>query len=169
MPVIAIAAAVLFAIAKARTAQVAAEKSAAARGSAAAALAANAQTDDVSEGALVELDRAQTQDAKQAATYQTAVRTELEEVGGAAAQAVTDAQEAVETAIQEPTADQNRAGPAAARRRGQSGHRKSKMTPELIDKAKRMYDSRRFTIAEIAQSCAVSPTTIYRHIRTSRV
>lgn len=44
--------------------------------------------------------------------------------------------------------------------------RKSKMTPARIDKAQRMYDSRRFTVAEIAQACSVSPTTIYRHIRT---
>jgi len=29
-----------------------------------------------------------------------------------------------------------------------------------------MYDSHRFTMAEIAQSGAVSPMTIYRHIRT---
>jgi hypothetical protein len=31
-----------------------------------------------------------------------------------------------------------------------------------------MYDSRRFAIAEIAQTCAVSPTTIYRHIHTGQ-
>lgn len=59
-------------------------------------------------------------------------------------------------------------GPAAARTRSLSGRRKPKMTPELVDKAQRMYDSRRLTVAEIAQSCAVSPTTIYRHIRTGR-
>jgi predicted DNA-binding transcriptional regulator YafY len=38
------------------------------------------------------------------------------------------------------------------------------MTPELVDKAQRMYGSRRFTMAEIAASCAVTPMTIYRHI-----
>ncbi|MGH3693665.1 MAG: hypothetical protein ACRDRX_06675 [Pseudonocardiaceae bacterium] len=48
-----------------------------------------------------------------------------------------------------------------------SGRRKSKMTPQLVDKAQRMYKSRRFTVAEIAQACSVSPTTIYRHIRTA--
>jgi len=42
------------------------------------------------------------------------------------------------------------------------------MTPRLVDKAQRMYDSHRFTIAEIAQSCAVSPMTIYRHIRAGQ-
>jgi len=30
----------------------------------------------------------------------------------------------------------------------------------------RMYDSRQFTMTEIAQSCAVTPMTIYRHINT---
>ncbi len=57
---------------------------------------------------------------------------------------------------------------AAARPRSLSKRRTPKMTPELVDKAQRMYDSRRFTVAEIAQSCAVSPTTIYRHLRTGQ-
>lgn len=39
------------------------------------------------------------------------------------------------------------------------------MTPELVDKAQRMYDSRQFTMAEIATSCGgVTPMTIYRNI-----
>ncbi len=58
------------------------------------------------------------------------------------------------------------AGFAAARARGRRGGRKPKMTPALINKAQRMYDSRTFTMAEIAQSCQVTPMTIYRHIRT---
>ena len=53
---------------------------------------------------------------------------------------------------------------AGARRR--TGGRKPKMTPELIDKAQRRYDSRTFTMAEIAASCAVTPMTICRNIRT---
>jgi predicted DNA-binding protein YlxM (UPF0122 family) len=40
------------------------------------------------------------------------------------------------------------------------------MTPELIDKAQRMYAARTFTMAEIAASCRVTPMTIYRNIRT---
>ena len=40
------------------------------------------------------------------------------------------------------------------------------MTPELINKAQRMYDARQFTMAEIANSCTVTPMTIYCHIRT---
>jgi hypothetical protein len=59
-------------------------------------------------------------------------------------------------------------GPATVRPHGLAQHRTSKMTPELVDKAQRMYDSRRYTMAEIARYCAVSPTTIYRHIRTGQ-
>ncbi|HEX8628421.1 MAG TPA: recombinase family protein, partial [Catenuloplanes sp.] len=59
------------------------------------------------------------------------------------------------------------AGLAAARARGRNGGRRPKMTPELIGKAQRMYDSRQFTMAEIAASCAVTPMTIYRNIRTA--
>ncbi len=40
------------------------------------------------------------------------------------------------------------------------------MTPSLINKAQRMYNARQFTMAEIAQSCGVTPMTIYRHITT---
>jgi len=62
--------------------------------------------------------------------------------------------------------ERTQAGLAAARGRGRKGGRKSKMTPELIGKAQRMYDARQFTMAEIAASCAVTPMTIYRNIRT---
>ncbi|XUK61091.1 hypothetical protein ABMA10_03875 [Plantibacter sp. RU18] len=37
---------------------------------------------------------------------------------------------------------------------------------ELTRKAQRMYDSRTFTMAEIAATCGVIPMTIYRHITT---
>jgi DNA invertase Pin-like site-specific DNA recombinase len=63
--------------------------------------------------------------------------------------------------------ERTQAGLVAARARGRHGGRKPKMTPTLVDKAQRMYDSHRFTMAEIAQSCTVSPMTIYRHIRTT--
>lgn len=49
---------------------------------------------------------------------------------------------------------------------GHKGGRNLKMTPELIDKAQRMYDSHNFTMPEIAQSCRVAPTTIYNYIKT---
>lgn len=58
------------------------------------------------------------------------------------------------------------AGLAAARARGRTGGRKPKMTPALINKAQRMYDSKQFTMAEIASSCGVTPMTVYRNIRT---
>ncbi|MGY2093284.1 recombinase family protein [Nocardia gipuzkoensis] len=45
----------------------------------------------------------------------------------------------------------------AALARGRTGGRKPNMTPALIDKPQRMYDSRAFTMAEIAQSCGVTP------------
>ena len=65
-------------------------------------------------------------------------------------------------------AERTNAGLKAARARGRKGGRKPKMTPELIDKAQRMYDSRQFTMAEIANSCAVTPMTVYRNIRTGQ-
>jgi len=58
------------------------------------------------------------------------------------------------------------AGLAAARARGRTGGRKPKMTPALVNKAQRMYDSKQFTMAEIASSCGVTAMTIYRNIRT---
>ena len=64
--------------------------------------------------------------------------------------------------------ERTNAGLQAARARGRRGGRKPKMTPELIDKAQRMYDSRQFTMAEIASSCAVTPMTVYRNIRTGQ-
>ncbi len=60
--------------------------------------------------------------------------------------------------------ERTQAGLAAARARGRKGGRKPKMTSELIGKAQRMYDARGFTMAEIAESCAVTPMTIYRNI-----
>jgi DNA invertase Pin-like site-specific DNA recombinase len=42
--------------------------------------------------------------------------------------------------------ERTQAGLAAARARGRHGGRKPKMTPALIARAQRMYDSRQFTI-----------------------
>jgi hypothetical protein len=217
---LAIAAAVLFAIVQAQAAQAAAEKAAAARRRAAAALAAKAQADDASEEALAELEVVRGAAAKAVSDAQKiaeaaiqeaiadrdrilaeraadmheeidrvkadaqaqAAKTEAEQLVKsmhgefASATAVTGAEtekanaERVDEQGQEATMTQQRAqaGLAASRARGPSGHRKSKMTPELVDEAQRMYNSRRFTVAEIAQACAVSPTTIYRHIRTGQ-
>ncbi len=63
--------------------------------------------------------------------------------------------------------ERTNAGLIAARSRGRKGGRTPKMTPALISKAQRMYDANKFTMAEIAHSCDVTPMTIYRHIRTS--
>jgi len=64
--------------------------------------------------------------------------------------------------------ERTQAGLAAARARGRTGGRKPKMTPALINKAQRMYNARQFTMAEIAQSCDVTPMTIYRNISTGQ-
>ncbi len=40
------------------------------------------------------------------------------------------------------------------------------MTPALINKARRTYNARQFTMTEITRSCDVTPMTIYRHITT---
>ena len=55
--------------------------------------------------------------------------------------------------------------PATARTYGVSARRTPKMTPVLVDKAQRMYDSGDYTVADIAESFDLSPTTIYRYLR----
>lgn len=57
---------------------------------------------------------------------------------------------------------------ASTRPRSVPARRASKMTPALVDEIQRMYDSGRYAVAEIARTFAVSPTTIYRHLRTRR-
>ena len=57
---------------------------------------------------------------------------------------------------------------ATARTHGLSARRTPKMTPVLVDQAQWMYDSGDYTVAEIAKSFNVSPTTIYRYLRTRR-
>ncbi len=64
--------------------------------------------------------------------------------------------------------ERTQAGLVAARARGRTGGRKPKMTTERIERAQRMYDSRQFTMAEIADSFDVTPMTIYRNIRTDQ-
>ena len=64
--------------------------------------------------------------------------------------------------------ERTHAGLAAARARGRKGGRTPKMTPTLIARAQRMYDSRQFTMAEIAATCSVTPNTVYRHIRADQ-
>jgi DNA invertase Pin-like site-specific DNA recombinase len=60
------------------------------------------------------------------------------------------------------------AGLAAAGSRGRVGGRTPKMTHYLIDKAQRMYDAGKFTMAEIAASVGVTPMTVYCHLSTDQ-
>ena len=56
------------------------------------------------------------------------------------------------------------AGLAAARARGRVGGRPSVMNAKKIDKARKLYESRQHTVAEIAEMLGVSAATIYRHL-----
>lgn len=66
--------------------------------------------------------------------------------------------------IVERTAD----GLAAARARGRKGGPKFKMTPTKIAQARAMYDSKKHTVQEIAETFGVSRPTIYRHLAADR-
>ena len=59
-------------------------------------------------------------------------------------------------------------GLAAARARGRVGGRRPKMTPNKIAQARAMYDGRKHTIAEIAETFSVTSSTIYRHLDPDR-
>jgi len=56
------------------------------------------------------------------------------------------------------------AGLAAARARGRVGGRPSVMDAKKIATARKLYDSREHTVAEIAEMLNVSVATIYRHL-----
>src|SRR5664279_2810598 len=60
--------------------------------------------------------------------------------------------------------ERTNAGLAAARARGRIGGRPSVMNAKKIDKARKLYDSRQHTVAEIADMLNVSVATIYRHL-----
>jgi len=60
------------------------------------------------------------------------------------------------------------AGLAAARARGRVGGRPSVMNAKKIDKARKLYDSRQHTVAEIAEMLDVSVATIYRHLEPAQ-
>lgn len=60
--------------------------------------------------------------------------------------------------------ERTRAGLAAARARGRTGGRKPKMTPKKLAVAREMYDSKKHTMEEIAQTVGVSRATLYRHL-----
>jgi len=56
------------------------------------------------------------------------------------------------------------AGLAAARARGRQGGRPTVMTPDKVATARRMYDSKDYTVEAIAKVLAVSRASIYRHL-----
>jgi DNA invertase Pin-like site-specific DNA recombinase len=60
--------------------------------------------------------------------------------------------------------ERTRAGLAAARARGRVGGRKPKMTPAMLDTAKRLMRDPDLTMAEIAQRLGVNRATLYRSL-----
>lgn len=60
--------------------------------------------------------------------------------------------------------ERTKAGLAAARTRGRMGGRKPSLSPKKIDLARKMYESKDSTVAEIASVLGVSRATIYRHL-----
>jgi DNA invertase Pin-like site-specific DNA recombinase len=60
--------------------------------------------------------------------------------------------------------ERTKAGLLAARARGRVGGRPSVMNAKKIDKARKLYDSRQHTVADIAEMLNVSVATIYRHL-----
>jgi len=55
-------------------------------------------------------------------------------------------------------------GLAAARARGRQGGRPPKLTPRQVAVIRDMYDSKKHTIKEIAETFGVSHMTVYRHL-----
>jgi DNA invertase Pin-like site-specific DNA recombinase len=65
--------------------------------------------------------------------------------------------------------ERTRAGLAAARARGRVGGRRRVMTPEKVMVARDMYESRDFTVEQIAATLGVSRKTVYRHLASTPV
>jgi DNA invertase Pin-like site-specific DNA recombinase len=61
--------------------------------------------------------------------------------------------------------ERTKAGLVAARARGRNGGRPPKMTPEKRDVARHMYESRKHSMATIANAIGVSRATVYRSLR----
>ncbi|MHA4853940.1 recombinase family protein [Rhodococcus sp. MSC1_016] len=62
-----------------------------------------------------------------------------------------------------------RDGLAAARARGRKGGRPSKLSPDQIELAQRLYDAGEHTVAQIAGMLKMPRTTVYGHLNTRRV
>ncbi len=61
--------------------------------------------------------------------------------------------------------DRTMAGLAAARARGRNGGRPSKLSPDQVRAARRLYDEREHTVEQIGSMFGVSRTSIYRALR----
>ena len=61
-------------------------------------------------------------------------------------------------------AERTKEGLAAARARGRKGGRPP-VDKNLIDKAKRLYDSKEYTVAEIEDLTGIKRATLYRHLK----
>lgn len=62
-------------------------------------------------------------------------------------------------------ADRTRKGLESARARGRKGGRPSKINEKQLARIKFMYDSKQYTMKEIAESEQVDKRTIYRHLK----
>jgi DNA invertase Pin-like site-specific DNA recombinase len=62
--------------------------------------------------------------------------------------------------------ERTKAGLESARARGRKGGRPPTMTSQKIKVARQMYQSREYTVEEIAKTVGVSRKTIYRHLAT---
>ncbi len=60
--------------------------------------------------------------------------------------------------------ERTNAGLAAARARGRKGGRRPKMTPDKLATARKLYEAREHTVAQIGEIVGVSPATLYRHL-----
>lgn len=63
--------------------------------------------------------------------------------------------------------ERTRDGLAAARARGRKGGRRPKLTPAKLAAARKMYDAREHTVAEIASIVGVARSTLYRALDPS--
>lgn len=60
--------------------------------------------------------------------------------------------------------ERTQAGLAAARARGRVGGRHPKLMPKQIAMGQALYNSRKYTVAEICEQLGCSPATFYRHV-----
>jgi DNA invertase Pin-like site-specific DNA recombinase len=64
--------------------------------------------------------------------------------------------------------ERTQAGLKAARARGRKGGRPKKMTPQMIEMARLLYEKENLTITEICKFIGVSKSTLYRNLHIER-